>query len=115
MGIHKMSFKKFKKSHQTVTVATTATNKPELSDRHRLSPCHRPAPLEEKKVEWHFADILALPIRSCTTCTNLTWQSSEYEADDGSIQTRRFRSCLHYSRLADPRKGCRCVHYRGLH
>ena len=47
----------------------------------------------------HLADIMALPIMPCTTCSRFKWG--------------RRPSCTQYANLDDPRKGCRCVHYQG--
>ena len=46
---------------------------------------------------WHFEDIMALPVMPCTTCRK--------------FQPGYRPSCERYKSLAQPRIGCRCVHY----
>ena len=50
-----------------------------------------------KRHIWHRAEVMALPVMPCTTCLKFKWS--------------RRPSCAKYQSLADPKKGCRCVHY----
>ena len=57
------------------------------------------APHTFKPRIWSHPEIMALPIMPCTTCIKFKWG--------------RRPSCGKYQALADPKKGCRCVHYEG--
>lgn len=48
---------------------------------------------------WSHPEVMALPVMPCTTCVKFKWG--------------RRPSCARYQSLADPKKGCRCVHYEG--
>ena len=50
-----------------------------------------------KKHIWRRAEVMALPVMPCTTCLKFKWS--------------RRPSCEKYQSLADPKKGCRCIHY----
>jgi len=62
----------------------------------------------------HLEDIMALPLRPCTTCANLNWHDREFIEDDGTARSYRSRECDHYSKRIPKDqavKCCRCVHY----
>ena len=78
------------------SVATVAAVTARCTKNEKVS-----CPVEEVAAPriWSHPEIMALPVMPCTTCVKFKWG--------------RRPSCARYQTLANPKKGCRCVHYAG--